>query len=47
MSYIERVIDGTTLKAMFNELYCGFRRAMNRPTTNAMCRTSRINLLDT
>ena len=47
MSYIERVIDGTTIKAMFNELYCGFGRAMSCPTTNALCRTSLINLLDT
>ncbi len=47
MSYIERVIDGITIKAMFNELYCGFGRAMNRSTTNAIGRPSLINLLDT
>ena len=47
MNYVERVIDCPTMKAMLNELSCGFGRATNRITINAVCHTPIIDLLDT
>ncbi len=47
MNYAERLVDCTTMKMVLNELYCGFGRAMNRTTINAVCHTPVIDLLDT
>lgn len=46
MNYAERVVDCPTMEMMLNELYCGFRCAMNRTTIKTVCHISFIDLLD-